>query len=118
MVGPGKCRVIKALSHYKPHLPSTKKILARIVSLAGTEIQPVVGIEFTPYKNAPSILNDAYAFQRPQFAHGFVVTTWKTNTPENLALARSVAREIADIVATGQLEQLGQVERGYGNYGT
>ena len=44
--------------------------------------------------------------------------TWKNNTPENLVLARSIARDLASIVATGQLEYLGQVKQGYGNYGT
>jgi hypothetical protein len=44
--------------------------------------------------------------------------TWKNNTPENLVLARSIARDLASIVAIGQQEYLGQVEQGYGNYGT
>ena len=43
--------------------------------------------------------------------------TWKDNTPENLALARSIGRDLASIIATGQQEYLGQVEQGYGNYG-
>ena len=44
--------------------------------------------------------------------------TWKNNTPENLQLARNIAREFASIVATGQQEYLGEVAHGYGNYGT
>ena len=43
--------------------------------------------------------------------------TWKNNTPENLKLARSIAREFASIVAIGQHKYIGQVEQGYGNYG-
>jgi len=42
---------------------------------------------------------------------------WKTNTPENLVLARSIGRDLAGIIAIGQQEYLGQVEQGYGNYG-
>ena len=33
-------------------------------------------------------------------------------------LARSIAREFASIIAIGQQEYLGEVEQGYGNYGT
>ena len=44
--------------------------------------------------------------------------TWKNNTPENLALARGLGREFASIIADGQREYLGEVEQGYGNYGT
>ena len=44
--------------------------------------------------------------------------TWKNNTPENLKLARSLARELATIVALGQQEYIGEVKQGYGNYGT
>jgi len=42
--------------------------------------------------------------------------TWKNNTLENLKLARSIARELASIVALGQQKYIGQVEQGYGNY--
>ena len=45
--------------------------------------------------------------------------TWKNNTLENLKLARSMARELASIVALGQQKYIGQVVvQGYGNYGT
>jgi hypothetical protein len=44
--------------------------------------------------------------------------TWKNNTLENLELARNIARELASIVAIGQQKYIGQVEQGYGNYGT
>ena len=44
--------------------------------------------------------------------------TWKNNTVENLKLARSIAREFASIVYIGQQKYIGQVEQGYGNYGT
>lgn len=117
MLAHGQGRLIKALSHIKPHLSSTKKVLDKIVSLAGGEIQPVVILEFSPSKKVHSISNDTCAFQRLKFAHGIGLMTWKNNTPENLALARSIAREFADIIATGQQEYLGQVGQGYGNYG-
>jgi hypothetical protein len=37
---------------------------------------------------------------------------------ENLKVARSIARELASIVALGQQKYIGQIEQGYGNYGT
>jgi len=116
MLGHGQGRLIKALSHIKPHLSSSKNVLDRLVSLAGGEIQPVVILEFTPSKKIHSIPNGTCAFLRPMFAHGIGLMTWKNNTPENLALARSIARELANIIATGQQEFLGQVQQGYGNY--
>ena len=33
-------------------------------------------------------------------------------------LARSIGREFASIIGIGQQEYLGQVDQGYGNYGT
>ena len=44
--------------------------------------------------------------------------TWKINTPDNLALARTIGREFASIIAAGQQKYLDQNEQGYGNYGT
>ena len=117
-LGHGQCRLIKALSHAKPHLPSAKKVLDRLVSLADSEIYSAVVLEYFPLKKMLSIPNGTCAFQRPKFRHGFTMISWKENTPENSALARSIARDLVDIVATGQLEYIGQVEQGYGNYGT
>ena len=44
--------------------------------------------------------------------------TWKENRPENVVLARSISKDLANIVAIGQKEHLVQAEKGYGNYGT
>ena len=93
-------------------------MLDRLVSLADSEVHPIVLLEYFPFKKVFSIPNGTCAFQRPEFNHGVAVMTWKNNTPENLVLARSIARDLASIVATGQLEYLGQVKQGYGNYGT
>jgi len=112
----GVGRLIKALSHSKPHLPSAKKALDRIVALASSEIEPVVILEYTPIKKIQSVPNGTCSHIRPKFAHGLTLMTWKNNTPENLALARSIARELATIIAVGQQEYLGHVEQGYGNY--
>ena len=117
-LGHGLCRLLKSLSHTKPHLASAKKVLDRLVSLADSKVHPIVLLEYFPYKKILSIPNGTCAFQRPEFSHGVAVVTWKDNTPENLALARSIARDLASIVAAGQLEYLGQVDQGYGNYGT
>ncbi|KAF8804701.1 FAD-binding domain-containing protein [Phlegmacium glaucopus] len=116
MLGHGQGRLIKSLSHIKPHLPSTKKVIDRLLSLAGGEIHPVIILEYTPFKKIQSIPNGTCAFRRPTFAHGIALMTWRNITAENLTLARTIARELADIVATGQQEQLGHVEQGYGNY--
>ena len=93
-------------------------MLDRLVSLADSEIHPVVALEYTPFKKIQSIPNGTCAFQRPVFNHGVMLLTWKNNTPENLVLARSIARDLASIIAIGQQEYHSQVEQGYGNYGT
>jgi hypothetical protein len=118
MVEHGQGRLIKGLSHIKPHLSSYKKVLDRLVSLAGTEIQVAVLFEFTPHKKIQSIPNGTCAFQRPKFSHGVAFGTWQNITAKNLDFARSVTRELASIVAVGQQEQLGDIKQGYGNYGT
>jgi len=112
----GQCRLLKSLSHTRPHFASAKKVLDQIVILADSEVHPVVILEYIPFKKILSIPNGTCAFQRPEFSHGIAMLTWKNNTPENLALARSIGRDLASIVATGQQEYLGQVEQGYGNY--
>jgi hypothetical protein len=82
-------------------------------------IQSSVLLEYFPFKKVLSIPNGTCAFLRPESNHGIALLTWKNNTPENLALARSIGRELASIVAAGQQEYLGQVVvQGYGNYGT
>ena len=114
----GQCRLIKSLSHTKPDLLSAKKVLDRLVSLADSEVHAAVQQEYWPFKKIQSIPNGTCAFRRPKFNHGVVFLTWKSNTPENLALAQSIGREVASIIAIGQQEYIGQVEQGYGNYGT
>ena len=93
-------------------------MLDKLVSLADSEIQIIVLLEYFPFKKIQSIPNGTCAFQRPKFNNAVALLTWENNTPENLVLARSIAREFASIIAIGQQEYLGQVEQGYGNYGT
>ena len=115
----GKCRVIKDLSHTKPDLSSSKQILDRLVSLAASsEIGGTVILEFFPFKKVQSIPNGTCAFQRLKCNNGIAAMTWKNNTPENLELARSIARELASIIANAQEKYIGRVKQGYGNYGT
>ena len=116
-LGHGQCRILKSLAHIKPHLASAKKVLDRLVSLADSEIRPIVLLEYTPIKKILSVPNGTCAFQRAGFCFGIASMTWKNNTPENLALARSIAGDLAGIVGIGQQEYLGQVKQGYGNYG-
>ena len=93
-------------------------MLDRLVSLANSGVHCGVQHEFWPLKKVRSVPNGTCAFNRPKFNHGVVFVTWKDNTPENLALARSAGRELASIVASGQEEYIGKDEQGYGNYGT
>jgi hypothetical protein len=101
----------------KPHFLSAKKVLDRLVSLADSEVQTFILLEYFPFKKIQSIPNGTCAFRRPKFNNGVAFLNWKNNTPENLQLARSIAREFASIVAIGQQEYLGEVTQGYGNYG-
>ena len=118
MAAHGQGRFIKGLSHIKPHFSSSKKVLDQLVSLAGTEIQAVVILEYIPFKKVQSITNGTCAFQRPKFVYGMASASWKNITAENLEFARSVTRDLVSIVAIGQQEQLGEIKQGYGNYGT
>jgi hypothetical protein len=92
-------------------------VLDRLISSTDSEIQTTVLLEYFPLKKIQSVPNGTCAFQRPKFSNAVALLTWKNNTPENLVLARSIAREFASIIAIGQQEYLGQVEQGYGNYG-
>jgi hypothetical protein len=93
-------------------------VLDTLVSLAGSEVHPIVLLEYTPFKKIQSIPNDTCAFQRFEFNIGVVVSTWQDNTPENLVLARSISHDLASIVSIGQQEYFDQAKQGYGNYGT
>jgi len=106
------------LSHTKPDLTSSKQVLERLVSLANSEIKGTVVLEFFPFKKVQSIPNGTCAFQRLKCNNGIAAMTWKNNTPENLELARSIARELASIIANAQEKYIGRVKQGYGNYGT
>jgi hypothetical protein len=86
--------------------------------LSDSEIRTIVFLEYFNFKKIQSIPNGTCAFQRPKFNNAIALSTWTTITPENLVQARSIGRELANIVAIGQQEYLGQVEQGYGNYGT
>jgi hypothetical protein len=119
----GQGRLIKDLTHTKPDLSSIKAVLDRLLSFksatSSKEIQTVVILEFFPLKKIQSVPNGTTcAFQRPKFNSGVLLMTWKNNTLENLKVARSIARELASIVALGQQKYIGQIEQGYGNYGT
>ena len=118
MLAHGQGRLIKGLVQSKPELSSTRAVLDRLVSLNSSEIQPVVILELYPLKKIQSIPDGTCAFQRPKFNIGIVSVNWKNNTPENLALAQSIGRELASIITTGQQKYIGHVEQGYGNYGT
>jgi hypothetical protein len=117
-LGHGQGRLIKDLTIVKPDLPSAKKVLDRLVSLAQSksEIHPVVMLEFTPLKKIQSVPNGTCAFQRPKFNNGIALMSWKDNTPENLVLARGLSQEFADIIAVGQQEYRGESNERYGNY--
>ena len=56
-------------------------------------------------------------FKDPKFNNAVALLTWENITPENLVLARSIARQFASIIAVCQQEYLSQFEQGYGNYG-
>jgi hypothetical protein len=97
-------------------------VLDKLISLADSEIRTIILLEYFSFKKIQSIRNGTCAFQRPKFNNAIALLTWENNTPENLLFARSIAglREFSShcIVAIGQQEYLGQVEQGYGNYGT
>jgi hypothetical protein len=38
-----------------------------------------------------------------------IFLTWSNNTPENLAIARQITRELNEIFVAGQVEELGHV---------
>src|SRR5271155_5561703 len=122
MAAHGQGRLIKGLSHIKPHFSSSKKVLDRLVSLESHRNRNS-SCRYTriyPFQEGPEHLmtNGTCAFQRPKFAYGMASASWKNITAENLEFARSVTRDLVSIVAIGQQEQLGEIKQGYGNYGT
>ena len=53
----------------------------------------------------------------PKSNNAVALLTWENNTPENLVLARNIARQFASIIAVCQQEYPSQFEQGYGNNG-
>lgn len=117
MVEYGECRLIKGAYQMKPDVPSLKKALDRIASLAQAEHSPMLNIEYFPLKKILSVPNGSCAFVRSGACNVNSLTTWKNDTPQNLATARALAHEMTGIIAAGQKEHF-TVNRGYGNYGT
>lgn len=116
MVQYGEARLIKGAYQMRPDIPSLKLALERIRSLAAEEHSPMVNIEYFPLRKILSVPNGTCAFIRSGACNVNSLTTWKNNTPENLAKARSLARELTGIIAAGQKAHF-TVNRGYGNYG-
>ncbi|PPQ71770.1 hypothetical protein CVT24_006531 [Panaeolus cyanescens] len=112
----GHPRLMKGAYQVEPHLPSLQKALQRIGELSNEEHTAVIGFEYISLAKINSVQNGDCAHFRTKNANIFIVTTWKHNTPENLAYARQMSREISAIITEGQAKYLGPVNRGYGNY--
>jgi hypothetical protein len=114
----GHGRLMKDLPTIKLDFPLAKRLLDQIVSLAASEVQAAVLVEYFFYKKIQSVPNGTCAFKRPTFNYGVAFLTWKSNTPEKLQLARSIGREFASIVTISQQKYLGagEVLHGFGNY--
>jgi len=65
-----------------------------------------------------SVPNGTAAFYRKLAYNMIVLVTWNNNTPENLTTARHITRELNEIFVAGQVEELGHINHGYGNFGT
>ena len=74
-------------------------------------------LEHVSLKRILSIPNGAAAFYRKHALNMVLSVTWSNNTPENLAIARRIIRELNEIFVTGQVEELGHINHGYGNIG-
>jgi hypothetical protein len=45
-----RARLLKGISHIKPHLASAKKLADKLISLADSEIETIVLLEYVPFK--------------------------------------------------------------------
>jgi len=90
--------------------------MERIVTLSDDEHSPVLILEYYHFEKILSVPNGTCAFIRSDAKNVTSITTWNTNTPENLAKARKMATELTDTLAAGQKAHF-KNNRGYGNYG-
>jgi len=109
---------MKGAFFVKPKLEVFKKALLRIAELNTEERDFLMLFEHIPFKKSLSVLNGTAAFHRTETSNVVIVTSWKNNTPENLADARRITRELNAIIVAGGREELGPANCGYGNYGT
>jgi len=116
MVEYGSARLIKGAFQIKSDLPSIRKAAERVIAMSTEEHSVIAILEHLPVGKIMSVPNGASAFVRSPTSNITLVATWKNNTSDNLETARSMVRELADILADGQKAHF-KVNRGYGNYG-
>ena len=109
---------MKGAFFIKLKLEVIKKALLRIAELNTEERDFLMLFEHIPFKKSLSVPNGTAAFHRTETSNVVIVTSWKNNTPENLAIARRLTRELNAIIVAGGREELGPANCGYGNYGT
>ncbi|TFK32231.1 FAD-binding domain-containing protein, partial [Crucibulum laeve] len=115
-LGHGQCRLIKGVFQIKLHAESIRQAMERMIAHCNDEHNSVLLLEFFSLAKAQSVPNGDCAFVRGPGGNVMSVTTWKNDTAENLAYARTTAREVTGLIATGQEEFLGVSNEGYGNY--
>lgn len=118
LAGFGKGRILKGSYFVKHKLETIKETFDRLVELTTEEHQPMVMLEHVSLKKVLSVPNGKSAFYRKFAFNMLIFVTWKDNTPDNLAIARRITRELNEIFVAGQVEELGQTNLGYGNFGT
>jgi hypothetical protein len=95
-----------------------KETFDRLVELTTEEHQPLVMLEHISLKKVLSVPNGTSAFCRKFALNMIIFVTWNNNTPENLATARRITRELNEIFVAGQVEEFGHANFGYANFGT
>src|SRR5260221_10153874 len=97
LAGFGKGRLIKG-SHFVNHnLETIKETFDRLVKLTTEEHQPMIMLEHLSLKKVVSVPNGTAAFYRKLAYNMVIFVTWNNNTPENLATARQITRELTEI---------------------
>jgi hypothetical protein len=109
--------MLKGSYFAKDKLEAIRQTFDRLIELTTEEHQPLVMLEHVPLKKILSVPNGTAAFYRKHALNMVAFVTWTDNTPENLAIARQITRELNGIFAAGQVEELGHINQGYGNFG-
>ncbi|KAG6828474.1 hypothetical protein H0H92_007840 [Tricholoma furcatifolium] len=113
----GQCIYMKGLAYDQPHFASAATAFDLVQSISVPEFKANVIFEYMPLSRINAIPTTNTAFRRDPTSNALVLVIWKENNEANNERGRDVARQLAQIILSGQATVTATQSLGYSNYG-